>query len=40
MGQNLTWIIARTRRFKFVQIKSLELQMDMPSVDIFSYRFI
>jgi len=28
MGQTLTWIIPRTNRFKFVQIKSLGSQME------------
>jgi len=30
MGQFLAWIIPRTRRFKFVQMTSLGLQMAMP----------
>jgi len=30
MGQYLAWIIPRTRRFKFVQIKSLGSQMVTP----------
>jgi len=29
MGQYLAWIIPRTRKFKFVQMKSLGSQMDM-----------
>jgi len=30
VGQYLEWSIPRTRKFKFVQIKSLELQMAIP----------
>jgi len=37
---NLAWIILRTRRFKFVQMKSLGSQMTTPLVDIVLCRFI
>jgi len=30
MGHYLAWIIPKTRRFKFVQIKSMGSQMAMP----------
>jgi len=30
MGQYLAWIIPRTRRFNFIQIKSLGSQMTTP----------
>jgi len=42
MEQSLAWSIAGTRRFRFVQIKSLGLKMASPKRDTFLYtcRFI